>query len=147
MYRCEKKISEFTTVSDEALAILIFENNLDTWKDMSEKNITKNSSVAKKYTNGGTSKGAVTSSRRYQGWSSNGLKRFNELFDLVKENCESNCANDFEESFLLFCINGGVNGKVKKERHHCLKLLMFVMICGHRKLIIFCYLSHPFAMI
>ena len=115
MCRCEKKISEFATVSDEALAILIFENNLDTWKDMSEKNITKNSSVAKKYTNGGTSKGAVTSSRRYQGWSSNGLKRFNELFDLVKEDRESNCANDFEESFLQFCINGGVNGKVKKR--------------------------------
>ena len=28
MYRCEKLMSEFTTVSDEALAILIMENNI-----------------------------------------------------------------------------------------------------------------------
>ena len=48
MYRCEKMLSEFTTVSDKALAILIFENNFETWKDMMEKNITKNSAVAKK---------------------------------------------------------------------------------------------------
>ena len=64
MYRCEKLISEFSTVSDEALAILILENNIDTWKDMIEKNITKNSTVAKKYTNCGTSKGSVASSCR-----------------------------------------------------------------------------------
>ena len=51
--RCNKLLSEFTTVSDEALAILIFENNIETWKDMASKNITKNSNVSHKYTNGG----------------------------------------------------------------------------------------------
>ena len=41
MYRCEKLLSEFTTVSDEALAILILENNIETWKDMVEKILLK----------------------------------------------------------------------------------------------------------
>lgn len=115
LYRCERLVSEFTTVSDEALAILIYENNIDTWKDMVDKNITKNSSVTKKYTNGGTSKGEVASSRRYQGWSSNGIKRFNELFDLIRADCNSSHAVSFEESFQQFCIDGGVSGKGRKR--------------------------------
>ena len=41
--RSFKLLSEFTTVSDEALAILIYENNIDTWKDMAYRKITKNS--------------------------------------------------------------------------------------------------------
>src|SRR5688572_14454986 len=82
--KCDKLLSEFTTVSDETLAILIFENNVNTWKDMADKNITKNSSVIRKYTNGGSAKGEIASSRKYQGWSTCGLKRFNELYDYVK---------------------------------------------------------------
>src|SRR5687767_5992143 len=43
--KCDKLLSEYTTVSDEAFAILIYKNNFDTWKDMASKNITKNSDV------------------------------------------------------------------------------------------------------
>ena len=46
--QCDQLLSDFTTVSDEALAILIYENNVETWKDMVDKNITKNSKVTKK---------------------------------------------------------------------------------------------------
>ena len=82
---------------------------------MADKNITKNSAVSKKYTNGGSSKGEVASLRRYQGWSSSGIKRFNELFDLVKADCKSSHAKSYEESFQLFCFNGGVSCKRKKR--------------------------------
>ena len=51
---------------------------------MVKKKITKNSDVNRKYTNGGASQAEIGSSRRFQGWSSEGIKRFNELFDLVK---------------------------------------------------------------
>ena len=40
-------MSEYVTVSNEAMAILIFENSIDTWKDMDEKSITKKSEVIK----------------------------------------------------------------------------------------------------
>ena len=113
-HKCDKLLSQFTSVSDEALAILIFENNINTWKDMADKNITKNSTVIRKYTNGGSSQGEVASSRKYQGWSSCGLKRFNELFDYVKADCASSHAKQFELSFQEFCVNGGVSGKSKK---------------------------------
>lgn len=46
-HSCNKLFSEFTSVSDEAMTILIFDNNIDIWKDMSEKNITKNSNVVR----------------------------------------------------------------------------------------------------
>ena len=32
--RCERLISDYISVSDEAFAILIFENNYETWCDM-----------------------------------------------------------------------------------------------------------------
>ena len=39
--KCNKLLSEYASVSDEAYAILIFENNFDRWYDMAKKNITK----------------------------------------------------------------------------------------------------------
>ena len=115
-HKTDRLLSEFTTVSDEALAILIYENNIETWKDMASKNITKNSMVGRKYTNGGSSNGEIASSRRYQGWSNCGIKRFNKLFDLVKRDRESPHAKQFELCFQDFCVDGGVSGKPKKTQ-------------------------------
>ena len=82
--RCFKLLSEFTTVSDEAMAILTYENNIKTWKDMASKNITKNSNVGRKYTNGGLLQGRKASSCRFHGWSSCGIAWFNELYSIVE---------------------------------------------------------------
>ena len=65
--RCERLISDYISVSDEAFAILIFENNYETWCDMVQRKDTKSSNVFCKYTNGGSSSGKNGSSRRYQG--------------------------------------------------------------------------------
>ena len=92
---------------------------------MADKNITKNSSVIRKYTNGGSSQGEVASSCKYQGWSSCGLKCFNELFDLVRADCASSHAKPYEVSFQEFCVNGGVScksKKVTKPLHEAIKI-------------------------
>ena len=112
--RCEKMLSSYATTSDEALLILIYENNIETWKDMAMKDITKNSDVSRKYTNGGSSKGEIASSRRYEGWSAAGYKRFNEIFDVVKQDRASQHAKAFEETFREYCFEGGMIGKKKK---------------------------------
>lgn len=111
---CEKLLSSFTTVSDEALAILIFENNIATWNNMASKNITKNSGVTRKYTNGGSSQGDIASSQRFQGWSCRGMVRFNKLYNQVELDQKSNHAKLFEENFQEYYKNGEVNGKIKK---------------------------------
>ena len=57
-YRCDsctRLLSNFATVSDEAFAILSFENNFETWMDMGITGDTKMSTVPQKYTNGGNS--------------------------------------------------------------------------------------------
>lgn len=82
---------------------------------MSENNITKNSTVGKKFTNGGSSKREMASSWRYHGWSSMGLKRYNELFDIIEIDRKSSDTKTFEESFREFCINGGLSGKKRKR--------------------------------
>ena len=76
-FKCEKLLSEFVSKSDEAFALVVLENNLDTWTDMARLNVTKGSTVPKKYTNGGLSKNEIASSKKLQGWSVEGQKRFN----------------------------------------------------------------------
>ena len=102
MFKCNRLISEFTKIGDEALAILIFENNIDTWKDMYQNDIKKNSKVARKYTNGGSSCGAIGSSRQFQGWSSVGINRFNQLFDLVEAGQKAPMRRSLKKIFRIF---------------------------------------------
>ena len=113
--RCERLVSDFVSVSDEAFALLIFENNHATWCDMIRQNITKSSSVICKYTNGGCSNAPNGSSRQYQGWNPEGIKRFNDLFDLVKDDRNAPHAKLFEESFRADCENKSLGKKRKKQ--------------------------------
>src|SRR5207244_845227 len=83
---CHYLLSSYASVSDEAFAILVLENNIDTWLDMAKRKITKGSNVPRKFTNGGSSKGEVASCQHNKGWLKQGLDRFNELFDLVQKN-------------------------------------------------------------
>ena len=96
-------MSHYATTCDEAFAILIFENNLDAWIDMGMRKDTSSTEVPRKYTNGGNSKGELGSSQNNKGWSAQGLKRFNELFDKVKENRKAPQAKLFEENFRSYC--------------------------------------------
>ena len=112
---CDKLLSEYVTISDEAFAILIFENNFDAWVDMGIRKDTSGTQVPRKYTNGGKSKADVGSSQHNKGWSEEGLKRFNELFDKVKKNRSSPEAKDFEEKFRAYCDNK-VGSKKKKVK-------------------------------
>ena len=100
---CDNLLSHYATISDEAFAILIFENNLDAWLDMGMRKDTSGSEVPRKYTNGGRSKQEVASSQQNKGWSEQGLKRFNELFDKVKENRNAPQAKEFEDNFKSYC--------------------------------------------
>lgn len=115
--KCDKLLSTYASISDEALALLAFENNFDTWYDMAKKKITKGSDVPRKYTNGGSSKCKVASSKRDKGWSTEGLLRFNALFDLVEKDRMLPHAKQFEEEFRKYCedIEAGSNTKKKTE--------------------------------
>ena len=113
--RCERLLSDFVSVSDEAFALLIFENNHATWCDMIRQNNTKSSSVICKYTNGGCSNAPNGSSRHYQGWNTEGIRQFNDLFDLVKVDQNAPHAKLFEESFKTDYDYKSLGKKRKKQ--------------------------------
>ena len=76
-------LSRFVTVSDEAYALLVCENNLEKWVDMYKRQDRKKSDVIPKYTNGGRSNHTNGSSRRNKGWSSSGTRRYVQLYEFV----------------------------------------------------------------
>jgi hypothetical protein len=79
-----RNISQIATVSDEAFALVLLENNFNVWSDMYTKGVTKGSAINPEYTNGGNSL-SNGRSRKYKGWSDAGIDKYNDLFDKVKQ--------------------------------------------------------------
>ena len=81
-YKEERKAAFkfFVTESDEAFAILVIEN---CWESV-RKNL-KAGHDDKKASPGKYTSGVVTSNRRHDGWSTEGIKRYNELREYVAE--------------------------------------------------------------
>lgn len=91
-----KKISEFFTVTDEAFARLVLENNWERWLDMIQNNKSKVSEVKAKYT---TMKEKNLSAR----WSNEGIDRFNALCHAIVEERRTEGFKRFEEYYLKHC--------------------------------------------
>ena len=128
----KQKLSDFVSVSDEALALIIFENNYDRWIAMGNNNDWTNCTVRPKFTTGGnasqtpkTTKGANAGKKKvkgknkdvivensneeapknstcakYQGWSVEGIRKYNVYFDEIKKERKGNLGVEFEEAFL-----------------------------------------------
>ena len=93
-------LSNLVTVSDEAFAILVCENNIEKWIDMHKRNDRKQSNVVPKYTNGGKSNNSNGTSKRNKGWSMLGTKRYVELYQVVTMWRKQNERRIFEEEYL-----------------------------------------------
>ena len=84
--------SKFVTVADEALALLVLENNVEVWFEVANENCLeeKRSDENRGETDETTSvavytgKGANCDGTK-KGWSKEGIKRYNELYRKVKE--------------------------------------------------------------
>ena len=95
----DHKEYKLATVSDEALALLCFENQLEVWQDVWQKSkgeiapVPKNkeypedwiSTKTTKYTTKRDSKGMPVD-KKDRSWTVEGIGRFNQLFGLVTEN-------------------------------------------------------------
>jgi hypothetical protein len=94
------------TKSDEAFALLLFENYIDKWKappenpndrELNAQGKRKQPRQRGKYT-------AIKSGHcKYGGWSHAGMARFNELYKLVEADRASNVAEAMEKELLAFC--------------------------------------------
>jgi hypothetical protein len=94
--KCYRKVSEILTVSDEAYILLSIENSWDAIKEEIDNNDEPEAGGKRgtyahgKYTNQGTN-------LRYGGWTKEGIKRFNELYELVEKNRKEPWAQKVEE--------------------------------------------------
>ena len=91
-----KADQDVTTVSNEAFALLVLENNWERWIDLFNNSRCQNPPVKgrkrislsdkkPKYTRGGILYSSNSNRDDGKGWSNEGIERFNELFDLVRK--------------------------------------------------------------
>ena len=134
--------SSYVSKSDEAFALLIFENNYDCWTSMAESNDWGTSVVKPAFTNGGNSiqtpktasntrkhnsnalvsavPSFTSSSSRFQDWSAHGIKKFSKLFVLVEKEQMSSFGSQFEDNYLQHCNKVREQGKKKQNRTNVL---------------------------
>ncbi len=85
-------ISKFVTISYEAFAILLLENSWEKWEDEVEKRTKDPEKVAAtKWTS------SKNQGKRYCGWKKEGIKRFNELCNKVREDRIKDMKKPLEE--------------------------------------------------
>lgn len=123
-----KSFEDICTVSDEAFALLLLENSWDKWMDQYNKDPSSLlprrgrhldkpvSKIKTKYTKGGLKyeddqDTTLFSSKHNKGWSDEGIKRYNQLYELV----EADRANhpEFFQKFMDYVIDSKKK-KVKK---------------------------------
>ena len=117
------------TVSDEAFALLLLENSSAWWLDifanhkgqvMQRRGVKQRafqSDVPTMYTRGGIKYDKTNQTQAAKGWSDEGITRFNELFDQVKQDRTRN--PDFETDWLeaRLCAQAADGVTPKKRKH------------------------------
>ena len=110
-------MSTYVTKSDEAFALVVFENNFQRWLDMYNKGNSKTSDVQPKWTNGGKS-AKNGRSKMCGGWDEEGINRYNELYQKIDKDRREN--PEFEDEFLQKMQL--ITKVPKRKRHKQLKL-------------------------
>ena len=105
-------LSNIFTASDEALAMLLLENNINDLKKTHEtKEKLQRYQSRPKYT-----KVEQSSSERFRGWHKKGIKRYNELYRCIVENRETDYSKNHEEDMQIeFAEICGKNGNNLNE--------------------------------
>lgn len=110
-----KRLSEFVGVTDEALALLMYENQEERWKDMAANGLAKSTKPGK-YTDGGKSREKTGRSRKGKGWSGEGIKRFNVLCKHVERCRGRQDRKDMEQWYLATKQAEALEAKDSKKR-------------------------------
>ena len=90
-------LSNFVSVSDEAFALVNYENNLLRWQDMFGREDLKRSKVKAAWTNSGDSI-KDGKSKRFHGWAKDGITQYNINYKAVRKNCRKN--QEFDKELL-----------------------------------------------
>ena len=89
----------FMTCADEALGALILENNFEEWMVLSKGGTIDKTNRKTKYTHGG-----IDARGTKKGWSLDGRRRYNVIFDQIKKDRKEKYAEQMEEQLkIIWC--------------------------------------------
>ena len=102
---CDLEISGILQVADEALALLVLENNYKEWIEVANgRSVDKNERLTK-YTNKGLRHNGTK-----KGWSIDGMKRFNTMFNTLKLERTKEVSKERENSLMQEWSTGRKGG-------------------------------------
>ena len=105
---CNMAISDIFTESDEALCILLIENNADDYVRMyHEKRKIGRREAKPRYTK------VECSEKKFKGWDKRGISRFNKIVTAVKRNREMSTSKEMEMK--LKANYAGISGNVAEN--------------------------------
>ena len=118
-----RTMSEFVTNSDESFLLLILENNYGRWMEEARRGANRKEDDDERneggedtlpealYTNSGNSKAEGKGcSRRFQGWSMEGYRRFNRLHELVRNDRRGRASFEQDQKRILEELNTKTGG-------------------------------------
>ena len=111
-----KKPSNVVTVSDEALALLLFENHFQSWKLKSETSDDTGSQTSSMTSDDSSTKYTRKNGSTKDGWSDDGIARFGQLMEKVTEDRASTNGTEFDRLVQEKMKLQSNNGKRKKRR-------------------------------
>jgi hypothetical protein len=91
--RCFHRVSDYVSISDEAYTLLLCENVYEKWLKIKPPQAGEVRTVVRgKYTDQGNG----ASNEKYKGWTVQGIQRYNQLYQNVKQNRTEQWAKDIE---------------------------------------------------
>jgi hypothetical protein len=91
--RCFHRVSDYVSISDEAYTLLLCENVYEKWLKIKPPQAGEVQTVVRgKYTDQGNG----ASNKKYKGWTAQGIQRYNQLYQNVKQNRTEQWAKDIE---------------------------------------------------
>lgn len=114
--RCTKRISKFCSISNEAFIIVSVENSYDRWKwewtnQQAAGAADGPTMPPKKYTQN------PSASKKYRGWTAEGIARYNELITEVKLDRKDKDRKNLEEQYLANAMTArNLDGGSRKRK-------------------------------
>jgi hypothetical protein len=98
-----KKPSDLLTILDEALALLLFENHVQSWKDKAESGCEgdKESETSSVMSDDSSKRYTRKHGSTKDGWSDEGIAHFGQLMAKVGEDCASTNGAEFPDKQLV----------------------------------------------
>lgn len=83
-------LRKFAPPSDEAFAMIVYQNNYNKWYHQFKSNNDKDQTVPAEWTNGGNSKGQGSKTKKFCGWARAGLEQMNSNYLKVQKDRAEN---------------------------------------------------------